>query len=217
MVHTVMTSRIVPLSPDFDPAQLVGEGRRWLIFTSANGVEEFFRRVRRHALDVRRLAGCSFAVIGPATGAALEKHGIFPDLCPEEHTSKGLALALAQTLPPGTQAVLLRSALGADILPKILLEQGMAVREVPLYTVEAVPGEEKLPSLRYLLFGSANGVEEYFRHFSDLPEGAVPVCMGQVTARRLRERTDAPFLIAHTPSVRAMVESLCRHVEQNKI
>lgn len=215
MVHTVMTSRVVPLSPDFDPSQLCGGTKRWLVFTSANGVEEFFRRVRAHALDVRRLACCSFAVIGPATGKALEGHGIFPDLCPDDHTSRGLALALAQALAPGTEAVLLRSELGADILPKILLEHGIAVREVPLYTVHTVPGEENMPPLRYLLFGSANGVEEYFRHFSHLPEGAVPVCMGEVTARRLKQWTNAPFLTAPTPSVRAMVEALCRHAEQN--
>ena len=72
-----------------------------------------------------------------------------------------------------------------------------------------------MPPLRYLLFGSANGVEEYFRHFSHLPEGAVPVCMGEVTARRLKQWTNAPFLTAPTPSVRAMVEALCRHAEQN--
>lgn len=216
LVHTVMESRVEPRSPDFDPQRLCDGTKRWLIFTSANGVEEFFRRVRKVRLDLRSFSACSFAVIGPATGRALEEHGIFPDLCPEEHTSAGLARALCQTLSPGTECVLLRSELGADILPQALLEHGMAAEEIPLYTVEALPAQKALPPLSYLLFGSAQGVEAYFAHFSALPEGTVPVCIGPVTARRLEECSSKPFLTASTPSVSAMVDTVCRHTASNK-
>ena len=216
-VHRVMECRVEPRSPDFDPAQLCDGNRRWLIFTSANGVEEFFQRVREHRIDHRRFASCSFAVIGPATGRALEAHGIFPDLCPEEHTSAGLAAALCKTLSSGTDCVLLRSELGAEILPQMLLEHGMAVREIPLYTVEAAPCQEELPPLDYLLFGSAQGVEAYFRHFPVLPQGTVPVCIGPVTAQRLEKLSDRPFLTASTPSVLAMVDTICHQAASNKL
>ncbi len=216
VVHTVMESRVVPRSPDFDPQGLCDGVKRWLVFTSANGVEEFFGRVRRNRLDLRQFSSCSFAVIGPATGKALEAHGFFPDLCPEEHTSAGLAAALCKTLSPGTQCVLLRSELGADILPQMLLSHGMSVAEVSLYTVEATAAQEDLPPLSYLLFGSAQGVEAYFARFSSLPDGTVPVCIGPVTAQKLEEHVHRPFLTAATPSVQAVVEALCRHAAANK-
>jgi len=207
---------VEPRSPDFDPKGLCDGKKRWLIFTSANGVEEFFSRVCRGRLDLRRFAACSFGVIGPATGKALEAHGMFPDLCPEEHTSAGLARALCETLSPGTKCVLLRSELGAEILPQMLREHGMTVEELPLYTVQAVPTQDTLPPLSYLLFGSAQGVEAYFTHFSQLPEGVVPVCIGPVTAQRLKEYSHRPFLTADTPSVQAMAEAICRHVTSKK-
>lgn len=216
LVHTVMESRVEPRSPDFDPKGLCDGKKRWLIFTSANGVEEFFGRVCRERLDLRRFSACFFAAIGPATGRALECRGIFPDLCPEEHTSAGLARVLCETLSPGTECVLLRSELGAEILPQMLREHGMKVEEIPLYTVQAVPTQDTLPPLSYLLFGSAQGVEAYFAHFSQLPEGVVPVCIGPVTAQRLKEYSHRPFLTADTPSVQAMAEAICRHVTSKK-
>lgn len=211
LVHTVMKSQVEPRTPFFDPQRLCDGARRWLVFTSANGVEEFFRRVCRKRLDLRRFASCSFAVIGPATGRALEAHGFFPDLCPAEHTSAGLADALCKALSPGTECVLLRSELGAEILPRLLREHGMSVQEIPLYTVETTASEEALPSLSYLFFGSAQGVDAYFSRFSVLPEGTVPVCIGPVTAQRLKTWTGMPFLTASTPSVSAMVDAVCRH------
>ena len=212
----VMESRVEPLSPDFDLAGLFDGTDRWLIFTSANGVEEFFRRARESRLDLRGLSRSRFAVIGPATGAALERRGVFPDLCPEEHTSRGLARALCGKLSLGERAVLLRSQLGAEILPQMLQKCGISVEDVPLYTVRAEAIGEKIPPIDYLLFGSGAGVEAYFRRFPSLPEGAVPVCIGPVTAARLGEWTAQPFLTASTPSVQAIVETLCRHQAQKQ-
>ena len=210
----VMESRVVPLSPDFAPEALWDGKERWLVFTSANGVEEFFRRAGERRLDLRGLAHSRFAVIGPATGAALARHGVFPDLCPGEHTSEGLARALCGTLSPGTACVLLRSALGAEILPQILQKCGILVEEISLYTVRAEALAEQIPHLDYLLFGSAEGVSDYFRSFHALPEGTVPLCIGEVTAARLRDLTQSPFLTAPAPSVEAMAEALCRHRAQ---
>ena len=48
----------------------------WLIFTSANGVAFFFRRLRERGGDVRDLKGIRIATIGPATAAAVEARGV---------------------------------------------------------------------------------------------------------------------------------------------
>ena len=210
----VMESRVEVRSPDWNPEELCDGKDRWLVFTSANGVEEFFRRVRERRLDLRRFAACRFAVIGPATGAALERYGILPDLCPTTHTSEGLANALCGKLSPGAECILLRSELGAEILPQMLQKCGILVEEIPLYTVRAEASAEQIPHFDYLMFGSAEGVSDYFRCFNTLPEGTIPLCIGPVTARRLRTLTDRPFLTAPAPSAQAMVDTLCRHLEQ---
>ena len=64
---------------------------KWIVFTSAQGVRAFFRRCKGCKLDHRSFAYCKFAVIGPATGEELEKHGFMADLCPDQYTSEAVS------------------------------------------------------------------------------------------------------------------------------
>lgn len=63
----------------------------WLIFTSKNGVKSFFYNMKHAGMDVRKLAGCKFSVVGKHTAEELEKHNIYPDLIPETATGESLA------------------------------------------------------------------------------------------------------------------------------
>ena len=190
--------------------------RRWLVFTSANGVETFFHRLRRERVDLRRMSGCRFAVIGAATGAALERHGILPDLCPSAYTSESLAAALTERVSPGEDVVLLRSREGTPRLPELLRQQGIPVRDVPVYTVRtdmeaAETAKEVLETLDYLAFSSAGGVERYFAVHGVFPEKTVCVCIGAVTAEALRARYEKPFLTAASISAGGIAETVLEH------
>ena len=63
----------------------------WFIFTSKNGVKSFFYNMKCAGVDVRKLAGCKFAVVGRHTAEELMKHNICPDFIPEIATGEGLA------------------------------------------------------------------------------------------------------------------------------
>lgn len=63
----------------------------WLIFTSKNGVKSFFYNMKHAGMDVRKLAGCKFAVVGKHTAEELEKHNICPDFIPDTATGESLA------------------------------------------------------------------------------------------------------------------------------
>lgn len=63
----------------------------WLIFTSKNGVKSFFYNMKHEGIDVRKLAGCKFAVVGKHTAEELEKHNIYPDFIPDTATGESLA------------------------------------------------------------------------------------------------------------------------------
>ena len=190
--------------------------RRWLVFTSTNGVETFFRRLRRERVDLRRLSGCCFAVIGAATGAVLERYGILPDLCPSAYTSEALAAALTEQVAPEEDVVLLRSREGTPQLPELLRGQGIPVRDVPIYTVRtdmetAEAAKEVLETLDYLTFSSAGGVERYFTAHGAVPEKTVCVCIGGVTAAALKARHEKPFLTASSISAGGIAETILEH------
>lgn len=192
------------------------ESAGWLVFTSGNGVRSFFRHLRAERVDLRRLHGCKFAVIGASTGALLEQHGICPDLCPETYTSAALAEALAERAEPGETVALLRSREGAEVLPRVLRQRGISVRDIPLYTLRsqletAEAARAVLDTLDYLTFSSASGVELFYAAHGAVPEGAVCVCIGEVTAKALSRRYHKPFLTADTISAEGIVDVILRH------
>lgn len=193
---------------DWPLEMLDGPGNKWLVFTSANGVRAFFHRLREARRDVRTLARCSFAVIGRATGAALERRGIVPDLCPTEQTGRGLAQALMKAARPGEEMVLLRSEQGSGELPRLLEEAGFPVRDVATYRVTEEEHPAALPPLDCLTFASAGGVERFLASYGAVPPGCPCVCIGEVTADALEGRTTGNVAVAPDISVEGLAQAV---------
>lgn len=222
---SALGARVVPaartlvreLPVAFDLSELADERKsRWIVLTSANGVRLFFQRLFEAGLDLRQLHACKFAVIGPATGRKLEERGIRPDLCPQEHTSRGLGLALRAAVRKEEEVLLFRSDQGSSLLPALLTQAGLTVREVPLYSAisDSGPvrlGTELLPELDYLVFSSAGGVESFFRQYGALPPRAAAVCIGEVTAAALTRHGGPAPLLAEEISAQGIVQAILRH------
>ena len=68
-----------------------------------------------------------------------------------------------------------------------------------------------LDTADYLTFSSASGVELYFQAHGSLPQGTTCGCIGEVTARALRKRSDKPFLTAGEISARGVVQAIIDH------
>ena len=188
---------------DFPLPDLTDGRPRWLVFTSANGVRSFFRKVPPDSVH-----SCRLAVIGRATGRALEELGLAPDLCPEVFTSEALGHALASHAAPGEESLLLRSAAGSPVLPRILAQADLPVRDIPVYDVAAEGEVPPLPGLDYLTFSSAGGVSLFLRQYGAIPDGVRCACIGSVTAEALAPHTDRPPLVAGEASVPALAAAI---------
>lgn len=192
------------------------EREAWLVFTSGNGVECFFRRLREQRVDLRKLSGRRFAVIGAATGKKLESFGIYPDLCPQEFTSEALGHALRERVPRGAAVWLLRSRQGSPVLRE-LLEDGYELHDVPVYEIESDPevgqaAAGRLEKAEYLVFSSGSGVELFLRTCGAIPAQAVCVCIGGVTAQTLQKHYGGSFLTAVGTSAEEIVKTIANHV-----
>jgi uroporphyrinogen III methyltransferase/synthase len=110
----------------------------WLVFTSANGVNAFLKRLKARRLDARTIGRARLAAIGPASARALAESHFIPDLVPtHDLRSEGLADLLIERCRGGrvliAQAVqgreLLRERLSAvanvDVAP--IYEQAAAI------------------------------------------------------------------------------------------
>jgi len=115
----------------------------WLIFTSVNGVAEFFRHLRLCGLDARALHSARIAAIGTATARRLEDFGVTADLVPEEFRAETLAQAIAKRAA-GQSVLWLRASRGRDVLPGILRDAGIPLEQLVVYEnrdVESFPAE----------------------------------------------------------------------------
>ena len=179
------------------------EQQGWLVFTSANGVGVFFGSRNPEDWKNRK-----FAVIGPATAAALEALGIRAAVCPGEYTGEALAQAIAHAAEPGEPVTLLRSSQGGSALPELLEAAGHPVTDIPLY--DPVPAGElgATDGLDYLTFASAGGVQQFFRRGGVISPGVKCVCIGKNTEEALRRHFAGPSRIAKEATVESMVETI---------
>ena len=106
---------------------------QWILFTSINAVDYFFKRLFDLGKDVRFLKGPKIAAVGKVTAEALASHGIKADLLPEEFTGDGLAEALIKTGVKGLRILIPRALKAREILPERLSSAGAEVTVAPVY------------------------------------------------------------------------------------
>ncbi len=179
----------------------------WIVFTSVNGAESFFERLRHHGLDLRAVPRrAKIAAIGPATAEKIEEVGLRVDIVPEEYRAESLIEALEDDPLAGERVLIPRAKVAREILPEKLREAGAEVVVPPAY--ESVPSSEGKDELTGRLevgeidcvtftasstvenFVGALGAEEAVR----LLAGARVACIGPVTAETARKhglRVDA--------------------------
>lgn len=104
----------------------------WLVFTSVNGVEEFFRHLWQAGLDNRSVGHTRLAAVGSSTSAALAARGLRADVVPPTFRAESLAEAL-MPLTRGQKVLWVRATRGRDILPQMLSEAGACVDELVVY------------------------------------------------------------------------------------
>jgi uroporphyrinogen III methyltransferase/synthase len=124
---------IVPASLELDEYIRKLSEYQWLIFTSVNGVDSFFRRLYELKLDIRKLGNLKVAAIGAATASALKINGILVDCIPGKFTTKQLLNELKKQDLHGCRILLPRADIAGKELSNGLAELGAEVQEVKAY------------------------------------------------------------------------------------
>ncbi|MFC2035239.1 uroporphyrinogen-III C-methyltransferase [Chloroflexota bacterium] len=118
---------------ELDQAILNIERYHWLVFTSANGVDSFFKRLRKLKLDSRALHGIKIGVIGPATADTLKTNGIIPDYLPKVYTSQGFIAVLKNQNVSGQRFLLPRADIANQELAEGICRLGAEVHNIATY------------------------------------------------------------------------------------
>lgn len=207
----ICTEAIAPC-PDMERALGRLPDYEWLGFTSAAGVEAFWTCLRGMGKDARALGGVKLAAIGPATGKALEAHGLTADLIPEIYDAAHLGKSLAEAA--AGRILLLRSEEGSPALTDALAAAGVPFDDVPVYrTIYDNPRSaelrEELEAGRfdYVTFTSASTVKGFVSAVGEDADFSrfLGLCIGKQTAAEA-EKYHIASRIAQKASIDALVE-----------
>jgi len=169
----------------------------WIIFTSANGVRFFLKRLQEKGRDLRDLKNIRISSIGPATAALLKKKGIKVEMVPNEYISEGVVKSFSEMDIKGKKILLPRAEIARDILPEELARMGAEVDAVTAYrTVQSGVDKGELQhhfdrgQVDVITFTSPSTVVNFVhimgREFK-LPEKVKIACIGPVTAAAARK------------------------------
>ena len=106
----------------------------WIIFTSPNGVTQFFTYFFKSFEDIRALGGARLAAVGPATAAKLEELHFKVDLVPKEYITDQIAKAFEDYQDiENVKMLILRAQVANPELVRALEDQGAIVDDVSVY------------------------------------------------------------------------------------
>lgn len=196
----------------------------WVVFTSANGVKSFFRRLRELKLDIRRMAKAKVAAIGPQTAEALMEKGLQVDVLPGEYRAEALVEAMASRVKAGEKVLLPRADIARKVLARELERLGAEVTEVDAYDTRV--GTENADEVARLLeegaihvitFTSSSTVRNFVQAIRTVREdwksliaAAQIACIGPITARTAEELGLGVDAVAETYTIDGLVNTLIR-------
>lgn len=184
----------------------------WIIFTSANGVEKFFERLKVHELDARALN--KVAAIGSATAQKLSDFGIIADVVPKDFVAESLAASLKEFVD-GKKVLLARAEVARDVLPTALKDFGAEVVVIPIYKTEAeVPAQIDLDSLDLITFTSSSTVKNFVAAYGvDRLKKIPSAAIGTITAQTLKDFNVTPAVVAEHFTIEGLVEAIRKFYE----
>jgi uroporphyrinogen III methyltransferase / synthase len=210
----------LPATPILDESIALLPRYEWVVFTSTNGVDQFWQKLEELKLDTRVFGPAMVAAIGPATVAALQKHGIRPDFVPESSISENVAQGLLDLGAQGRRVLIVRAKEGREVLEQKLSEGGALVTVAPCY--ETLPDNsnatlvrEKLEqgTLDWVTFTSSSTVKNFVdaigadlvaQHRANFRVAVI----GPVTAQTARDYGLEPDATASEASVEALAEAI---------
>jgi len=185
---------------------------QWLIFTSTNGVDSFFDRLKHHGEDSRALANVLVAAVGESTAEDLRKRGIEPDLVPPKFQSSAL-LPLLEEDQKGIRTAVIRAAEGREELIDELRRRGGEVDLAIAYETRKVTASaDELHDIDIVTFTSASTADNFFETLPNAKviESAMLASIGPTTSEAIRSHGRPPDVEAESATVPALVAAILR-------
>jgi uroporphyrinogen III methyltransferase/synthase len=199
---------------------------QWIVFTSANAVDAFMRRLQSGAGDIRNLKGVKLCAIGSVTATRLSKYGVNADLEPAEYRSESIVPSLREaghTDFKGVRFLIPRADIAREVLVEELRKAGADVTDVIAYrTVLAEIEREGDPDIYRMLlekridvvtFTSPSTVRNFAQvlgpeQAADLLRTTAVASIGPVTAEAAEQYGIATSIMPAQYTITALVDAI---------
>jgi uroporphyrinogen III methyltransferase/synthase len=195
----------------------------WIVFSSPNGVDAFFKMFYRLYDDARSIGGARIAVIGPGTAAKLREWHLAVDLMPErDFVAEGLVTAFKDNFSIENLKVLwVRGAEARNVVSTGLSGLGAIVDEAIAYQTvpETEDNQDAAERLRdegadVITFTSASTVENFFALGIPLPSTTRIASIGPVTSAAVRDHGREVDIEASPHTIPGLVSAVQQLLEK---
>ncbi len=193
----------------------------FLVFTSVNGVSNYFDVLASHGKSSHDLKGKKVIAIGEKTSEELLKYNLRPDYVPAVYTAEGI-ISLAENLDLDGKKILIPRALAArELLPDTLRSMGASVEVLCVYeTLVPDYSKQELRAIKekfsdakidLVTFTSSSTVTNFFSLLGKDPglfSKTGFACIGPVTAATLLGCGFTPSVTADIHTARGLKEKI---------
>ena len=185
-----------------------------VLFTSSNGVDIFFEKIKNYDIDIRSLYDKKICVIGSGSSEALKKYGVNADFIPSKFDSKSFVEEILPKLDKKSRVLMLRAKLGNDNLPNGLKKAGIEFSDIPIYDTiidyrRSFELNKEIKKFDYVVVASASAAKALYEMIED--KSALlnrVVSIGPVTTKALREFGIEELITAKQYDVKGIVDEI---------
>lgn len=189
----------------------------WIVFTSPNGVEAFFKMFYKLYQDARSIGGARIAVVGPGTAEKVKEYHLAVDLMPEKNfVAEGLVEAFkAHQDMENVKVLWVRGEDTREVVANELTGMGAIVDEAIAYrtvpekddNLEAI-ARVKEEGADMVTFTSGSTVEHFLALNLPLPEGIKVASIGPVTSDAARKHGLTVDVEAESSTIAGLVQAV---------
>ncbi len=166
----------------------------WIIFTSPNGADAFFKAFFEIYRDARDIGCARIAAIGPATAERVRSYHLQVDVQPEKYVAEAIVEALQKETSLENLQILLARAEGArEVLAEELTRLGAIVDEAVAYrtvpeTNDVTGGIKRFreEGADMITFTSSSTVENFLALKLPMPRDIKTASIGPITSKTMR-------------------------------
>ena len=192
----------------------------WIVFSSPNGVDAFFKLFYKLYSDARSIGPAKIAVIGPGTAEKVKEYHLAVDLMPDKKfVAEGLIEKFKKDEAMEHLKVLwVRAEEAREVIAEGLNKMGAIVDEALAYRTVPEREDNQAAIARMteegadvITFTSSSTVECFFALGLELPKGVKIASIGPVTTDALKARGLKPHIEAQEYSIPGLIKAIEKH------